>query len=376
MTLRVGLVGYGNIGKEHAKLLRSDTVPGLELTAVCARACDLSDVAHFTDYEDLLAAQICDAVVIATPTYDHGKKTQAALAAGYHVLVEKPVAMSVQQAERVVANVASDQVCAVMLNQRHHPICAKIKALLDDDAIGPIVRYQWTMTAWYRPDVYYQVSPWRGTWPGEGGGLLINQCIHNLDVLQWWLGLPDCIDAQVSFGKYHDIEVEDEVTAYFEHDSGVTGTLIASSGEAPGINALDIIGDRGMLRFDGDVLKIWLRAESVAEARANTRDMFDVPEFEVEEVEVQSVASQHAGIFNNFADAIAGRATLATPISEGLGSLQLANGIILSAWQNEGVVVPIDAEAYETLLQARVSATSLRTPLDIEVNIDMEKSYR
>ena len=376
MTVRVGLVGFGNIGKEHAKLLQSDTTPGLELTAVCASTVDLDDVAHYKAYEELLAAKVCDAIVIATPTLDHPEKAKLALAQEYHVLVEKPVAMSVEQAEGVIAAVPDGQICGVMLNQRHHPVFAKIKALLDLDVIGPIVRYQWTMTAWYRPDIYYQVSTWRGTWPGEGGGLLINQCIHNLDVLQWWLGLPSAINAHVGFGKYHDIEVEDEVSAYFEHEDGVTGTLVASSGEAPGINSLDIIGDRGMLRFDGEVLKLWTRDTSVAQARAETRDMFDVPEFMSEAIEIEPTSSQHANIFNNFADAVEGKADLATPIREGLGSLQLANGILLSAWQNRKVAVPIDHSAYEAALQSKISSTQLRTPLDVEVNIDMEKSYR
>ena len=376
MTVHIGLVGFGNIGKEHAKLLQSDTTPGLELTAVCARNVDLEGVAHYVDFSEMLAANVCDAIVIATPTLDHPEKAETALSQGYHVLIEKPIAMSVQQAERVVQAVPAGQICGVMLNQRHHPVFAKIKALLDQQVIGPIVRYQWTMTAWYRPDIYYQVSSWRGTWPGKGGGLLINQCIHNLDVLQWWLGLPSVVSAHVGFGKFHDIEVEDEVSARFQHDSGVTGTLVASSGEAPGINSLDIIGDRGMLRFDGDELKLWTRERSVARERAETREMFDVPEFSSELIELEPTVSQHANIFNNFADAIEGRAGLATPLSEGLGSLQLANGILLSAWQEESVAIPIDADTYEQLLQSKIGATELRTPLDVEVNIDMEKSYR
>ena len=373
----VAVVGMGNIGSEHAKLIASDVTPSLDLVATCGRGDPFADgIPHFETFSGLLDARVCDAIVIATPTMDHPQKALAALAAGYHVLVEKPVAMSVAQAQQVVDSVPGDRVCAVMLNQRHHPVFAKIKNLLDSDAIGPITRYQWTMTAWYRPDVYYQVSRWRGTWPGEGGGLLINQCIHNLDVLQWWLGLPSSINAEVAFGKYHDIEVEDEVSARFKHPNGVTGTLVASSGEAPGINSLDIVGDRGMLRFDGDSLFIWQRAGSVARERAETRDMFDVPEFERQEVPIESVASQHAEIFNNFADAIREGAQLATPVAEGLGSLQLANGILLSSWQDKDISLPIDAVLYERELQDRITKSDFRTPADIDVQIDMEKSYR
>lgn len=376
MTIKICIVGLGNIGKEHAKLLQSEAVPKGELTAVCARQSDIEGVAHFTDFNAMLAAKVCEVIVIATPTFDHPQKAITALQAGYHVLIEKPIAMSVAQARRVEDAVSEDRICGVMLNQRYHPVFAKIKSLLAEDAIGPVMRYQWTMTAWYRPDIYYQVSAWRGTWPGEGGGLLINQCIHNLDVLQWWLGLPIAIEARVGFGKYHDIEVEDEVSAYFAHEGGVTGTLVASSGEAPGINALDIVGDRGMLRYDGEALTIWQRTDSVAADRAQTRNMFDVPEFEVATVEIESVSSQHAMVFNDFLDAVESGAELMTPISEGFGSIELANGILLSAWHGDRVTFPLDATAYEQALQRKIESSSLRTPLDVQVQVDMEKSYR
>ena len=190
-SVRFGVIGLGNIGQQHVELLQSGVVDGAKLTAVSART-DASgfDVPHFADYRALLASGAVDAVLIATPTMDHLEMGLAACEANLHVLMEKPAAMSVADARTLVAARRPERQFAVMLNQRFHPAYARIKELFADGRIGHLQRFGWTMTAWYRPDVYYRVSAWRGTWRGEGGGLLINQCIHNLDVLTWLTGLP------------------------------------------------------------------------------------------------------------------------------------------------------------------------------------------
>lgn len=382
--VRIGVIGLGNIGATHCQFLTGNNVPGAVLAAVASPGINAERakryaVPYFTDYRELLGSGLIDAVLIATPTYSHPEITVRACAAGLHVLVEKPLAMSVGQAEALVASAQADKKFAVMLNQRFHPHYQKIKTLLDEGAIGRVTRLAWTMTAWYRPDVYYQVSPWRGTWPGEGGGLLINQCIHNLDILQWLVGLPQNITALAGFGKYHNIEVEDEITATLKFSSGATGVLIASSGEAPGINQLDIVGDQGMVRFDGDSLRLWRSSESISEHCLETNEMFGMPEFEQQTLGVNAhdgTSNQHAAVLQNFVAAIVDDTPLLTPAAEGLASLQLANGMLLSAWTQAPVELPLDAARYEQELQQRISTGALREPSSREVTIDMEASFK
>ena len=377
-AIRFAVVGTGNIGQQHINLLRSGDIKNAELVATVSRsgAAVAASVPHFSSLESLLKAHCCDAVLIATPTMDHVTAAQLAAERGLHVLLEKPLAMSVGQSQSLIDNMPSDIQFAVMLNQRFHPAYAAIKRLLNDGRIGAIQRYTWTMTAWYRPDVYYKVSRWRGTWPGEGGGLLINQCIHNLDIMQWLFGLPDRLSAKVAFGRYHDIDVEDEVTAILEHDSGSVGLLQASSGEAPGFNRLEIIGDEGVITWDDKELTLLKADQSVSEHCATTREMFGMPSFTRETILLEEGVNQHAQVVQNFVDALTQGSRLLTPASEGLGSLQLANGMLLSQWDDSAIALPIDSHRYEQLLSERIASSSLREAQNIEVEIDMEKSYR
>ena len=402
-AVRIGIVGLGNIGRQHAQLLGGGGVEGATLSAVCARSGDLgaqfgeaSGVPHgepfgqpygelsgvpygvpcFPDHQTLIASGLVDAVLIATPTQSHPEIGRAALAQGLHVLMEKPLAMSIGEAQGLVSAAPEQSRFAVMLNQRFHPAYARIKAVLDEGRLGPLQRFAWTMTSWYRPDVYYNVSRWRGTWPGEGGGLLINQCIHNLDVLQWLVGQPGEVFAVAGFGRYHKIDVEDEVTATLRFANGLTGTVTASSGEAPGINQLDLVGDLGTLRFDGERISLHAAAQSVAHHCANTLDMFGMPEFTEQTMEPAEPVDQHAAVLRNFVQAIAQGEPLATPAAAGLASIELANAMLLSAWRGQIVSLPLDAVAYESALQQRIASSSLREPAAIEANIDMAKSFR
>ena len=378
MVVRFGVIGIGNIGSQHVKLLQSGKVSGAALAATASRSAPNLDslVPHFTDYKDMIRAAGVDAVLIATPPMNHVQIAGAAIEQGLHVLMEKPIAMSFHQAEMLLTLVPDQLRFAVMLNQRFHPVYAKLKELLDRDTIGELQRISWTMTTWYRPDIYYQVSRWRGTWPGEGGGLLINQCIHNLDVLQWLVGLPDSITANVSFGKYHDIDVEDEVAAMMTFENGATAMLTASSGEAPGVNRMEIVGDQGMLQIENGEIRVWRASESVRQHSRTTHEMFGMPKFDVETVNTDDEIDQHAAVLQNFVDSILTDVELLTPGHEGLGSLQLANGILLSAWTGGSIRLPIDADLYEEQLERKIRKASLRTPEDLKVEVDMQKSYR
>ena len=376
--VRVGIIGTGNIGKQHIELLESGAVTDAELTATTSRSSTSQPgkPRHFTDYITMLESGMVDAVIIATPTMNHAECAREAFARGIHVLVEKPVAMSMAEANSLLDEVPSTIKFAVMLNQRFHPAYREIKAMMDQSVIGDLHRFSWTMTAWYRPDIYYRVSNWRGTWRGEGGGLLINQCIHNLDILQWLFGLPSALTAKANFGRYHAIDVEDEVTSMMSFAGGTTGILIASSGEAPGLNRLEIIGDKGMISFDDQVITLHQADQRVSTHCATTTEMFGMPTFEERKIDAGEPVNQHAAVIQNFIDAIAADRPLLTPATEGLGSLQLANAMLLSAWQGSPVDLPIDAQAHQDMLDARIAASQLRRAESLDVTIDMEKSYR
>ena len=376
--VRLGIIGTGNIGQQHLTLITSGAIEGALLTATASRsaATRTKDIQHYDNYLDMLDSNTIHAVLIATPTMNHIECALAAIQRGIHVLMEKPIAMSVAEASSLIDEVPPGIQLAVMLNQRFHPAYSRLKQLMDDAVIGRLNRFNWTMTAWYRPDIYYRVSSWRGTWPGEGGGLLINQCIHNLDVMQWLFGLPTSLMAKIGFGRFHDIAVEDDVTTIMNYPENVTGVLIASSGEAPGINRLEIVGDLGLITFDGNDISLQLADQSISEHCATTKEMFGMPSFSQQGVPPGEDINQHATVIQNFVNAIALGEPLLTPGEAGLGSLKLANAMLLSAWQNSEVSLPIETALFRDALDKKIDASSLRQPEDVEVEIDMEKSYR
>ena len=376
--VRCAVVGYGNIGQTHVRALLDGAIPRAQLSALVSRKQQAlpSTVRQYQTLSELLAADIADLVIVATPTMTHPQVAQAVVEAGRHLLVEKPVAMSLQQAQALVAAVPAGCQAAVMLNQRYHPVYAQMKDIVASGVLGPIRRFNWLMTTWYRPDVYFQVSDWRGTWPGEGGGALMNQCIHNLDVLQWIVGMPDAVVADARFGKYHDIEVEDEVSALLTYANGCSGVLVASTGEAPGINRFDIIGDGGSLQFDGETLILQRADQPVPQHCATTREMFGLPGFTATEVACPQTESQHVRVLSDVVASILDDVPQTMPLQAGLASIELANALLLSAWRDQRVSLPLDAGAYERALSQRIASSALRTAQDLEAEVDMNASYR
>ncbi len=381
--LKIGVIGLGNIGKVHTKNLMDDLIDGAELAAVAETAPDaLEDfrargINCFTDATELINSGTIDAVLIAVPTFLHTPLGVQALGAGLHVMMEKPLACHKADAERLLAGRQNEgQIIALMMNQRTNPCYAKLKEWLDAGIIGKLQRVSWIMTNWFRPEIYFQSSAWRATWNGEGGGVLMNQCPHNLDVLQWLVGMPERIRGYCSFGKYHDIDVEDEVTAYMEYPGGVTGLFAASTGEAPGVNRLEIIGDRGTLKSDGKTAKLMRCEDSVAAFSRSTNELFGSPEITEELFEPSGAINQHALILSNFVAAINGEEELVTPAEEGIKSLELAGAMIYSTWTNSTVEFPLDAAAYETRIKQAEEESKPRTIVKTEVEIDMSKSYR
>jgi predicted dehydrogenase len=232
------------------------------------------------------------------------------------------------------------------------------------------------MTNWFRPEIYYQSSPWRATWKGEGGGVLMNQCPHNLDVLQWLVGMPSSIRANCAFGKYHAIEVEDEVSAYFEFPNGATGQFSASTGESPGSNRLEIVGDLGTVITDGNTATLIRNSQSVAAFSRATDEMFGAPETTAVVFQPLEPVNQHAAILDNFIKAARGEAALISPAEEGLQSLELAGAMIYSAWTNNTVELPLDSAAYEAAIQGKIAQSKPREIVQTAAKVDMSKSYR
>jgi len=283
--LKTGIIGMGNIGRVHAQNILDGLVEDCELVAVANQPIQSLDdfkeqgIVCFGEGSELIESGLVDAVIVALPTALHAPIGIQALEAGLHLMVEKPLACHKAEGERILAaRQRDDQIIALMMNQRTHPCYVQIKQWIDEGQIGELQRVSWTMTNWFRPEIYYQSSPWRATWKGEGGGVLMNQCPHNIDVLQWLVGMPSSIRANCSFGKYHDIEVEDEVNAYFEFPNGATGQFAASTGESPGSNRLEIVGDLGTVITDGNEAKLIRNSQSTAAFSRSTNEMFGAPE--------------------------------------------------------------------------------------------------
>jgi predicted dehydrogenase len=364
-TVRIGVVGLGLMGTAHAHVIAAGKIRGLELTAVVSSRPEKR--AHwpvakgFSDAETMIGSGLVDAVLIATPHYAHTTVGIRALAAGLHVLIEKPISAHKADAQKLLAAHSSEKtVFAAMLNQRTDPFYAKIRQLVQSGEIGKIRRIQWTVTDWFRTHAYYASSSWRATWAGEGGGVLLNQCLHNLDLLQWIFGMPARVTGFCRFGRYHPIEVEDDVTAYLEYANGTHATLITSTGEAPGTNRLEVAGERGRLVYENDRLLFTRNEVPMGEFSRLSPEGFAKPPAWQVEIPLSGHGGQHNEILQNFADAILDGKPLIAPAAEGIHPLELANAIMMSAWTNKPVDLPLSGRAYERALKQKIAATTGR----------------
>jgi predicted dehydrogenase len=371
-TVRLAVIGVGNMGRSHAGQIVE--LPNAELVAVCDSNRDRADmyaqqygVAAYYTYQDLLQKTALDGIVIATPHYEHVQMTLDAFELGIHVLVEKPIAVHAKDARKMIAAYESalvdrpDLVFAAMFMQRTYGYWQKIKAMIDNGELGRLVRTTWIITNWFRTQTYYDSGGWRATWRGEGGGVLLNQCPHNLDLYQWLVGMPERVSGFASLGKYHDIEVEDEVTAYFEHANGMVGHFITTTAESPGTNRLEIVGENGKLVFEDDKLTFSRNRISMFQQIREATGGFDKVEYEVVDVPYQHHGrGGHDIVIENFAHAIARGDSLIAPAPEGYNSVALGNAIMLSALEGCPVELPLDEDLYEQKL-FELAATSRYT---------------
>lgn len=362
--LKVGIIGIGNMGSSHALLLKAGKVPGVELAAVCDisperlrwAAESLGDgIRTYGSAGELFESGAIDAVIIAVPHYDHPPLSIMAFERGLHVLTEKPAGVYTRQVREMnEAALKSGRVFGIMYNQRTSPLYRKLRDLVLSGELGALKRTNWIITSWYRSQSYYDSGGWRATWGGEGGGVLLNQDPHQLDLWQWICGMPKKVRAFCSFGKFHDIEVEDDVTAYVEYENGATGVFVTSTGDAPGTNRLEITGDNGKIVAEDEKLTFWRLRTPERKFNAEYRGGFGSPECWRCEVPVSGESPQHAGIIRNWAEAILKGTPLLAPGIEGINGLQISNAMHLSSWLDGWVDLPVDEELYYNKLQERI----------------------
>ena len=381
--IRLGIIGTGSHGTGHVRNIRNGLTPEIEVAAVCDTDPDalvriretFGDIPSFANSSDLMDSGLVDAVLIVTPHYDHPPIAMEAMKKGLHVMCEKPAGVYTKQVREMNAVAAeSNVVFGMMFNQRTNPVYIKTRELVQSGAFGEIRRVSWIITNWYRPQAYYNSGAWRATWSGEGGGVLLNQCPHNLDLWQWICGMPSKIYTKMQFGKWHDIEVEDDVTTMVEYPNGATGTFVTTTGEWPGSNRLEITMDKAKIVVEHNQIHLWELEMTEQEFTAKSTIPFSQPQYTYRQVEPEGEETGHCGILNAWAGAILRGEPLIARGEEGINGLTLSNAMHLSAWTGKEVELPFDDEEFYQLLMERVK-TSRRKENVKTVISDLSGTY-
>lgn len=361
-TLRFAVVGLGNMGSAHAEAIFGGKVPEATLGAVCDIAPErrawaaehLPGVPVYDTFDGLLAAGQADAVVLATPHYYHPPMAVAAFAGGLHVLTEKPAGVQISAVQQMCrAAEQSGRVFGIMFNQRTHPLFQRARQIVQGGELGELKRLQWTVTNWYRTQAYYNSGNWRASWAGEGGGVLLNQAPHQLDLWQWIFGMPTAVWASCTCARYHHIEVEDDATIFARYANGATATFITTTGEFPGTNRLEIAGDRGKLVLENNCLHWWKLGRPEREVCYDPAG--GEPEVTYEEIRPEAPETAHNGILRNFTAAVLHGEPLLAPGYDGLNELTISNAAYLSAWTGKTVELPLDTALFDRLLAERAA---------------------
>lgn len=386
--VKVGLVGLGNIGTKHATYLSE--MENVDFSAVCdivkVKADSFSQkygAKAYYDYREMLEKGNLDAVIIAVPHYDHTPISIDAFEKGLNVLCEKPLAVHVNDANKSIdaferaKNKNDKLVFAMMFQERTYAHYRKIKEIIESGRLGNLIRVTWIDTTRFRTQKYYNSGGWRATWAGEGGGILSNQCPHNLDMYQWLFGLPKSVNGFAHIGKYHDIEVEDEVTAYFEHENGMVGHFIVSTAESPGSNRLEISAENGKLIYEDGELTFYQNVNSMLNVLQTSEVVFDSIECWKTTIPIDGQLPRgHNVVAEKFINSILNeKEDLFAHGTEGLNSVMLANAIMLSSFKNEKVTLPINADEYEARLNELVKNSKFKKVVDESANVDMDSSF-
>lgn len=381
--VRIGIIGVGNMGTGHCENILAGKCPEIELAAVADRKEERRNWAReklgegveiFSEGSDLIQKGKVDAVLIAVPHYQHPVLAMEAFEKGLHVMCEKPAGVYTKAVREMnAAAEKSGKTFGMMFNQRTNCVYRKMYELVHSGELGEIKRVNWIITDWYRTQAYYDSGAWRATWAGEGGGVLLNQCPHNLDLLQWICGMPQKVHAFLHEGKWHDIEVEDDVTAYLEYPGGATGVFITTTGDAPGTNRFEVTMDGGKLVCENDKLTLFRLAEKTSEHLVSCKAGFDKPACEEIQVETDGLNPQHVGVLNAFAANILRGEPLVARGEEGINGLTLSNAMHLSSWLGKAVELPLDEELFLSELNKRRATSRLKEVQ--EVTFDTSGSY-
>ncbi|MDF2686502.1 MAG: oxidoreductase [Clostridia bacterium] len=383
-TVRLGIIGLGNMGSGHIDNIRAGKINNMKLTAICdidekklaAKKELLGDVKCFSDSTELIKSGEVDAILIATPHYFHPIIAIEGFENGLNVLTEKPAGVYTKAVREMnEAAKKSGKVFGIMYNQRTNPAYQKLREMLQGGELGEFVRANWIITDWYRTQAYYNSGGWRATWSGEGGGVLLNQDPHQIDLMQWICGIPKRVRAFCQFGKYHDIEVEDDVTAYYEYENGATGLFVTTTGEYPGTNRFEVSGDKGKVVIEGGKFKYYKTSGSVKEYTYNSDKGFGRLDVNTEELSFSGGGNQHVGILNNFIDAILNGASLLAPGYEGINGLTVSNAMHMSAWTDNWVDIPFDENKYYELLQNKIKNSRFAKKADEDKVFDVKGTY-
>ncbi|MEE1277485.1 MAG: Gfo/Idh/MocA family oxidoreductase [Acutalibacteraceae bacterium] len=367
--LRLGIIGIGNMGSSHALNIKEGKCPEIEITAIADTNAERlewakeqgygKNVSFFTDDFEMLDSGLIDACLIAVPHYDHTTLAIECMKRSIHVMLEKPAGVYAKQVVEMneEAEKHPEVVFGMMFNQRTNCVYRKLKELVSSGKYGEIRRTNWIITTWYRPQNYYNSGGWRATWAGEGGGVLLNQCPHQLDLWQWICGMPVKVQAHLHYGKWHDIEVEDDVTAYVEYPNGATGVFVTSTGDARGTNRFEIQMDKARFIVENDKLIMDEYEMTEQEFSRTIKDIFGVIGAETKEVETDGENPQHVGVLNAWADAILHGGKLIAEGKEGINGLTISNAMHLSSFLGREVTLPLDNELYYEELMKRVATS-------------------
>ena len=385
--LRVGIIGIGNMGSSHAKNLFEGKVPEMELAALCDHNPERLEWAkgEFGDKVRLFEtsdefyqnAELMDVVVVAVPHYDHPRLVIEGFEHGLHVITEKPAGVYTRQVREMnEAAAKSDKKFGIMYNQRTNSVYQKVRDLVQSGELGDLKRMVWIITSWYRPQSYHDSSEWRSTWSGEGGGVLLNQDPHQLDMWQWIVGMPTRIRAFASYGKYYNIEVEDDVTAYAEYENGMTATFITTTGETPGTNRLEISGTRGKVVVEDDTITFYRNRTDEREFNRTWEGGFGGPEVWKCAVPVSGENPQHIGIFKDFASAVLHGTPMLAPGEEGILGLTISNAIHLSDWTGDWVELDtLDENRFYDILQDKIKNSTFKKTVRKTKTLDVRGTH-
>lgn len=362
--VRIGVIGCGAMGSKHCKYLTEGNIENAVITAVAdidperlkeAKKICGDSLTVFNSAEALIDSGVVDAIIIAAPHYYHPEYAILGFNAGLSVMVEKPAGVYTKQVEEMnEAAIKSGKVFGIMFNQRTNPVYSKVRDMIIDGALGEIKRTNWIITNWYRSQSYYDQGGWRATWAGEGGGVLLNQNPHNLDLWQWICGKPTKVKSVVYFGKHRDIEVEDDVTAIVEYANGATGCYITTVADTPGTNRLEITGTKGKIVIEDSIITFWELEESEPEFNKRYQGGLGKPACTKRIIDTEGEYTSHQGITQNFCDAITNGAELISPGLEGIHSLEITNAIHLSAWSNgDWVEIPVNKDKFYDILSEK-----------------------